>query len=281
MLACEAEWRFSGLQGGIMDHFASLLSKEGCAVAVDCRTAWLLNGEAYVRVDGGGVVFLVANTHVTHSLVDSAYSKRRASCEGVCKAMASRWPERSITHLRDASDLGDAVGLDMIRQLLEAQLISLEDSQRAQHGVSENNRVRAAIVALRAQDWPGLGALLNEAHGSLSKLYDVSCPELDIMCDSARNLEGCHGARMMGGGFGGCAVALCDAQAAPAVMAELRLRYKARTALLDEWRSQGGIDATIFASRAAAGAAVSDAESPQFLRPAALAFAAALAPNAL
>ncbi|KAJ1459085.1 hypothetical protein M885DRAFT_76816 [Pelagophyceae sp. CCMP2097] len=173
MLACEAEWRFSGLQGGIMDHFASLLSKEGCAVAVDCRTAWLLNGEAYVRVDGGGVVFLVANTHVTHSLVDSAYSKRRASCEGVCKAMASRWPERSITHLRDASDLGDAVGLDMIRQLLEAQLISLEDSQRAQHGVSENNRVRAAIVALRAQDWPGLGALLNEAHGSLSKCVCV------------------------------------------------------------------------------------------------------------
>ena len=262
LATCEAEWHFSGLQGGMMDQTASYYGRRGKVFAIDCRVGALRDlddagGDAYVSADGAA--FVVLNTMVAHSLPDSPYAKRRASCEAVARAMAERWPERAITHLRDASDLGDAQGLKMVEDVLASGAVSDEDARRARHGVVENNRVRRAARAFGAKDWPALGALMTAAHASLRDLYAVSCAELDLACDAAADLDGCHGARMMGGGFGGCVIALCDPAKAQTVAKDLKARYKARTARLTGGE---GIDATVFATTPGPGASLQAPDDP-------------------
>jgi len=261
MAICEAEWHYSGLGGGMMDQTASLYGAAGRVFAIDCRAGKLaaLDGSGDPYVSAEGAAFVVFNTMVAHALPDSPYAKRRASCERVAAAMASRWPERRVTHLRDASDLGDAQGLAMVDALEADGAIDAEDAARARHGVAENNRVRAASAALRARDWRKLGALMSAAHVSLRDLYGVSCLELDLACELAWPLDGCLGARMMGGGFGGCVIALCEPKRAAAVAADLRSGYKARTAQIAACGAPDGIDATAFVSVPGAGATLDGA----------------------
>ena len=253
LATCEAEWHFSGLKGGIMDQTASLYGRPNMVFPIDCRRGELSDlgdGSSSPYVPADGAAFVVLNTMVAHSLPDSPYAKRRESCERVAALLAANRP--GWTHLRDASDLGTDAAVSLVDGLEASGRCSAEDARRARHGVAENNRVRAAAAALRARDWAALGSLMSEAHASLRDLYAVSCDELDVACDIAEALEGCHGARMMGGGFGGCVIALCDPAAADVVAAELRARYKARTAD----KAPGGIDATVFVTTPGAGASL-------------------------
>ena len=202
MAACEAEWHYSGVRGGIMDQFASLYGKKGEALVLDCRSRKV---KEVVKFPEDEVRFLIINTNVKHSLADSPYTKRRESCERVALEAARQFPDLKITHLRDLSDLGKEKGLDILKQLN----VNPEDLQRATHGVLENCRVLEAIEAAKAKDWNKFGKYMDEAHFSLANLYEVSCPELDAACLAARESPFCLGARLMGGGFGGCAIALC------------------------------------------------------------------------
>lgn len=181
--ACEAEWCYSGVKGGIMDQFASLHGQQGRAFVLDCRSLQV----TYIDLD---VDFLLLNTNVKHSLVDSPYSKRRESCERVAR-MAGKPMLRDMT----LDDLPSG--------------ITDEDRMRATHGILENARVMTAIQLSKDKDWVQFGALLNEAHASLRDLYQVSCPELDRAQEIAKTAPDCYGARMMGGGFGGSVIALC------------------------------------------------------------------------
>ena len=155
--------------------------------------------------------------------------------------------------LRDASDLGDDEAMRMLDALRAAGEVNAEDYDRAQHGLLENGRTLAAARALIARDWPKVGALMNATHDSLSKLYAVSCPELDVMVEIAREQPGCLGARMMGGGFGGCVIVLCEPARAAAVRAKLEEQYPRRT------KDRPGcapwdLRATVFATTPGAGA---------------------------
>jgi len=234
---CEAEWRFSGMRGGIMDQSSSYLGKPEKLLLLDCRL-----GKVTEEVPAVGAAFVVLNTMVAHSLPDSPYAKRRESCERAAAAMAARWPERKITHLRDAADRDE--GPAMVEELATANAITAEDADRARHGVAEIRRVRAAVKAARNGDWPAVGALLDETHASLRDLYAVSCEELDIACEAAGRVDGVLGARMMGGGFGGCALALVEPAKAAAVRDAWRASYK----------TDAGVDPTVFVATPSGGA---------------------------
>ena len=236
--ACEAEWHYSGVRGGIMDQFTSLNGRQGGALVLDCRTQRIR--EFMPLPEGEKLGFLIINTNVKHSLVDSPYAKRRASCERVASVAATQFPDLKITHLRDLSDLGKDRGLGILRQL--TGLVDEDDMKRATHGVLENCRVMTAVELAKQKDWPGFGKLLDEAHASLADLYEVSCPELDAACKGARESDQCLGARLMGGGFGGCVIALCTDVLA--VKDYVLPRYKELT----------GIDASAFVAKPGPGA---------------------------
>ena len=180
--------------------------------------------------------------HASVRAVQRRYARRRESCERAAAAMAARWPERKITHLRDAADRDE--GPAMVEELATANAITAEDADRARHGVAEIRRVRAAVKAARNGDWPAVGALLDETHASLRDLYAVSCEELDIACEAAGRVDGVLGARMMGGGFGGCALALVEPAKAAAVRDAWRASYK----------TDAGVDPTVFVATPSGGA---------------------------
>ena len=191
-----------GLQSGIMDQLISAVATEGRATLIDCRS---LDTElAPLPAD---TVVAIMDTMTRRELVDSAYDERRASCERAARALG-------VPALRDATH-------DAVERLPDGV-----DKRRARHVVAENERVLAAVRAMRAGDAAQLGRLMNDSHRSLSDDYEVSSPALDSISSIARSIDGCHGARMTGGGFAGCAVALVDRTAAPSFIEELRSRYE-------------------------------------------------------
>lgn len=228
---CRAEWHFSGVRGGIMDQFASLHGVDGAAIVLDCRSRRVSR-----QVDLSGVEALVLNTNVKHDLRDSPYAKRREACERVARAAG-------VAFLRDLSDRGDAVAV--LDRLLHSGAISDEDHARATHGCLENIRVLQAADLADRRDWTGLGRVLDEAHASLRDLYQVSCPELDAAQQAATQAPGCFGARMMGGGFGGCVLALCAPACASRVAARVLETYPANFQALSVFQAAPGPGATL------------------------------------
>jgi galactokinase len=216
LLCQRAENRYAGVQCGIMDQFISRLGARGQALLIDCRS--LDYRLVPLRLDGARL--LVCNTNVQRGLVDSEYNRRRAECAEAV-ARLRRWlPEvqalRDVTaeHLeRYAADLPPVV------------------YRRARHVVSENARTLAAVDALAAGDLAELGRHLNASHDSLRDDYQVSCRELDALVDICRADPATYGARMTGGGFGGCMIALVAAGALDRVEAAIRREYPARTGL--------------------------------------------------
>jgi galactokinase len=162
----------------------------------------------------------VANTMVRHALASSEYNARRAQCEAGVALIQRRFHD--IRALRDVS-----------LEMLERCKGDLSDAiyRRCRHVVTEDARVRNAAVALREGDFPRLGRLMDESHESLKNDYEVSCAELDALVDIARGLDGCHGARMTGGGFGGCTVNLVAAEKADAFAAALADGYRRVTSI--------------------------------------------------
>ena len=213
-LGHKAENDYVGTRCGIMDQFASAASREGSALLLDCRSL-----EARAVPLPKDAAWVVMDTGVRRSLARSAYNERREACERVVRELQGRDP--SVRALRDVTP-----------ELLEEARGSLDpmDVLRASHVVRENRRPLEMAEAVEAGDLARAGQLMNDSHASLRDLYDVSCEELDRITELAREQPGCHGARMTGAGFGGCAVALVQADAAAAVCREVRARYEAQFA---------------------------------------------------
>jgi galactokinase len=160
---------------------------------------------------------------VKHSIAAGDYNSRRRNCEEAVARLAKAFP--GIRALRDVTP-------DLLQQ--HAHLLSDILYKRANHVVTENSRVLAARDALINVDLPTLGALMQESHASLRDDYEVSCKELDIMVDLANNFPGCFGARMTGGGFGGCTVNLVSAAQVEEFAIHMREGYQGATGITPE-----------------------------------------------
>ena len=202
---------YIGLKSGIMDQMASALSREGSAMLLDCRD---LSVEAVLIPEHLSVV--VMDTGTRRSVAGSAYNDRRASCERAVRAVHERYPD--VRALRDVSESA----LDACRSEMDPT-----DYRRALHVVRENQRTLGMARALRADDETEIAALMDGSHESLRELYQVSSPELDEIVSIAKAHPSCRGARMTGAGFGGCAVALVNAEGTAAFAADVRNAYGA------------------------------------------------------
>lgn len=220
-LCQEAENDYVGTRCGIMDQFASVFGRENHALALDCRSL------EHRLVPLGGTTqpgtrlaatLVVCNTMVRHAHAGGEYNRRRAECEAAVSHLARALPH--IRSLRDVSlaDLS-AHGADLDPVI----------GRRARHVVSENDRVLQAVHALEAGDSIRFGELMRSSHRSLRDDYEVSCAELDLMVSIADDIDGVFGARMTGGGFGGCTVNWVRQDAVEAFVAEVSGRYAAAT----------------------------------------------------
>jgi galactokinase len=202
-LTCQrAENGYVGVNSGIMDQYASLLCEAGSALLIDCRS---LEAERVpLELGGAGLVLLVCDTRVERGLEKTAYNERRAACE---RAAA----ELGVPSLRDATP----ADLDRLHG---------EDLKRARHVVTEDERVLAAVAALRQNDFKELGRLMLASHISLRDDYEVSIGQLDAAVEGAME-SGALGARLTGAGFGGCAIALVPHDRTEAVTEAIRRRF--------------------------------------------------------
>jgi galactokinase len=185
-----AENGFVGAHTGIMDPFTALKARGGNAILLDCRSM----RDEQVPLPDGRFAWLLADSRVRHELASSAYNERRRECEAAATALGLR-------SLRDATEA------DLPR------IANPVERRRAQHVVTENSRVLQAADALRRRSPRGLGPLLYASHESLRLDFAVSCRELDCLVELAAGMPQVIGARMMGGGFGGCVLVLLEAGA--------------------------------------------------------------------
>lgn len=181
------EHNYCGVNCGIMDQFASVFGKKDCLMRLDCRSMEF----EYFPFKAEGYRLLLVNSKVKHELVDSPYNKRRRSCECVAETLG-------VETLRDA---------DMTMLETKKSEISDEDYMRAKYVIEEKERVLAVCDALEKGDYETVGRCMYETHEGMSKLYEVSCEELDFLNDVAKEC-GVTGSRIMGGGFGGCTINL-------------------------------------------------------------------------
>ena len=187
------EHNYCGVKCGIMDQFASIFGKEGHLMRLDCRSMEF----EYFPFDPKGYKVVLLDSVVKHELASSAYNKRRESCENVCKVMRENgYPQ--VEFLRDAD-------MQMLENVKDK--ISEEDYMRAEYVIGEVQRVLDVCDALNRGDYETVGAKMYETHHGMSKLYEVSCDELDFLNEIARRC-GVTGSRVMGGGFGGCTINL-------------------------------------------------------------------------
>ena len=189
LLAQKAENVYVGVPCGIMDQSVSLLAEAGSALLLDCRD--LSTTLVPFELSASGLELLIIDTQAHHALVDGEYAKRRQACESANSKLR-------IASLRD---------IDISALMAAKDLLSDEEFKRAHHAVSEMTRTLAAVDVLQQKDFVALGALITQSHISLRDDYEVSCPELNCAVDMAL-VHGALGARMVGGGFGGSAIAL-------------------------------------------------------------------------
>jgi galactokinase len=192
-LVCQqAEHQFAGMPCGIMDQFVSALGRRGHALRLDCRSLEY----DYVPIPAG-VRVVVADSGVRRELASSEYRVRRAQCEEAVALLRTRLPE--IRALRDVSP----DQLDEHRDILPGVVY-----RRARHIVHSTARMQEAVAALHRGDAVFFGQAMNECHASLRDDYEVSCAELELLVEAAREVAGCYGSRLTGAGFGGCTVSL-------------------------------------------------------------------------
>jgi galactokinase len=220
-IAQRAENDWIGLQSGIMDQLASAAGRRGHAILIDCRSLELhsIAIPASLRV-------VVLDTTTRRDLATSAYNERRQECEAAARAYG-------VASLRD---------LDAANVASRPGGLSDAAFRRARHVVLENARVLDMTIALPASDLARIAGLMDESHRSLRDDFDVSSPALDAIVSAAQG-AGSVGARMTGGGFGGCAVALVDANGAPEFVSRTLQRYKAATGIDGRahiWRAADG-----------------------------------------
>ena len=186
------EHNYCGVKCGIMDQFASIFGKKGQLIRLNCKTLEY----KYFPFDPKGYKVVLIDSCVKHELASSAYNKRRESCERAAAAIRKNHPE--VDFLSDAK----RVWLDEVRAE-----ISEEDFLRAEYVIGEVQRVLDVCDALERGDYETVGELMYQTHFGLSRLYEVSCEELDFLNKLARKMD-VTGSRVMGGGFGGCTINL-------------------------------------------------------------------------
>jgi galactokinase len=232
-----AENEFIGIRSGIMDQFASCNGRIGHAMLLDCRSLEV----RYVTVPRD-IVLMVCNTMVRHELASGEYNTRRQQCEEGVAVLSRFLP-----------------GIRALRDVTEEQLSRFSAEldpvihRRCRHVIEENRRVLLATEALESGDMETFGALMQASHQSLRLDYEVSCPELDLMCELALGVKGVHGARMMGGGFGGCVLALAEASASG----------NFRQTVEEEYRRRTGVDCETYQCSTADGASRLSIGDPQ------------------
>ncbi|MEG1748882.1 MAG: galactokinase [Tannerellaceae bacterium] len=206
------EHNYCGVNCGIMDQFASVFGKAGSLIRLDCRSLEY----QYFPFNPVGYKLVLLDSVVKHELASSAYNKRRQSCEAAAKAIRARHPE--VEFLRDAT-------MPWLEEVKTE--ISAEDYMRAEYVIEEVQRVLDVCEALEKGDYETVGKKMYETHYGMSKLYEVSCEELDFLNDIARKC-GVTGSRVMGGGFGGCTINLVKEEKYDAFVAEAFSAYKAK-----------------------------------------------------
>jgi galactokinase len=207
-----AESQFVGVPVGIMDQYASVFGRDHAAIQIDCRS---LQHE-YVPLPDD-VSIIAVNSMVKHELGTSAYAQRVAQCQEAVRAIQQLDP--AVESLRD-------VRLSFFEQIEDR--IPDVPRRRARHVISDSQRVLDLGAAARARDLPGMGRLFVASHRSMQNDYEISCEEIDFLVDTALTIPGVYGARMTGGGFGGCTVNLVAPEAVETFRRQLRTAYLER-----------------------------------------------------
>ena len=206
------EHNYCGVNCGIMDQFISVFGKAGNLILLDCRSLEY----KYYPFNPKGYKLVLIDTVVKHELASSAYNKRRESCENAVAAIRKNHPE--IEFLRDAT-------MDMLNEVKAC--IGEEDYMRAEYVIEEIKRVMDVCEALEKNDYETVGEKMYATHYGMSKLYEVSCEELDFLNDCAKK-NGVTGSRVMGGGFGGCTINLVKDELYDAFINDAKETYKVK-----------------------------------------------------
>lgn len=218
-LCQSAEKNFVGVQCGIMDQFASRMAKKGYAVLLDCKTLEY----KYIPFKQDAYYIVLCNTLKKRELVDSEYNKRKKECEEGVIFFQKFDPE--IEFLRD-------IDVDLFNSKKDAMPEIIR--KRCGHVIYENKRVIDCVEALEKDDFETVKKLLFESHYSLKNLYEVSCKELDILVEIARDCEGVPGSRMMGAGFGGCTINLVPLSGIDKFCSTVKSEYYKQTSIIPE-----------------------------------------------
>lgn len=232
--ACRAaEHRYARVPCGIMDQLACLCARERSVLLIDCARESL----SWVPWPRDTLRLVIVDSQTAHQLAQGEYARRVEACRQARQVLSARVPRGTSMPLC-AFSLDDlSAAADELPPLL---------FRRARHAITENLRVRAAAEALAAGRFDRLGALMDESHRSLAEDYEVSTPRMDHLAAIVRGIPGVFGARMTGGGFGGCVVAIAEAPALPAIEASVRSGYD----------SEYGVQARIWTTAPGDGASV-------------------------
>ena len=203
------EHNYCGVKCGIMDQFASVFGKKGHLMRLNCATMEF----EYFPFNPKGYKVVLLDTRVKHELASSAYNKRRESCENACAHIATKHPE--VKFLSDAT-------MDMLNEVKNE--IGAEDYMRAEYVIGEKQRVLDVCEALEKGDYETVGERMYGTHHGMSKLYEVSCDELDFLNNVAKEC-GVTGSRVMGGGFGGCTINLVKEDLYDDFVAKAKYRF--------------------------------------------------------
>lgn len=211
-----AENNYVGVKCGIMDQFASVFGHEDQVMRLDCRD---LSFE-YIPFTSSGISIVLFNTGVKHSLASSAYNQRREECQAGVELIKVHHPE--VNSLREANE-----------QMLTDYVLPVNELvyQRCLYVVSENTRLIEAGKDLQEHNMHAFGQKMFQTHDGLQHLYEVSCAELDYLVDFVKEDPRVLGARMMGGGFGGCTINLIETNAVADIIAKITALYKDKTGL--------------------------------------------------
>jgi len=230
LLGQKAENKWVGVNTGIMDQMISAAGKDGHALLIDCRTLEHTPVPLPPALDGSGTAVVVLDTATRRGLVGSAYNERRQQCE----AAADYFEVQALRDVSMAEFLDGADGLEPLTR------------KRAKHVVTENLRTLNAAKAMQNADAELMGQLMNESHASMHEDFEITNDQLHVMAMIAQQQDGCYGARMTGGGFGGCAVALVHEEKVEGFVTAVAAAYEAAT----------NLQPNIYVCRASAGAEI-------------------------
>ena len=212
-LAQKSENEFVGVSCGIMDQYANMFGERNSVLLLDCRS---LESRAY-PFEFPGVSIVLFDTGVSHSLASTEYNRRREECAEGVGIVRRRFPD--VTHLRDVGrEMIDGFKGDMKPDVF----------RRCTYVIEENERVLRAAEQLEHADLSAFGSLMYASHEGLRRDYEVSCPELDYLVDEVKGRPRVYGARMMGGGFGGCTINLLETDGIGRISQEIAEKYRTR-----------------------------------------------------